>query len=322
MAFVTNHRSLERIIVVPRNGYANRLQSWASASILASELNVSLSVVWESQPVATTPARALFSPETVDSAFISTDELTEILGSRHDDIPRYVHLDRARGYVSLAGHDKGEQFFMSDLLALIDSPECPAILVIIAGGLFAPPNLDNFDALRKNFYQQLSWSAALDARVAQALLSHDRFIAAHIRQTDRSNEAPTRHQIRRAIEKLHESTGCDSIFVAADSESARSQWCAWTSEIGLKPWSILNQQRARFDERAGMDALVDWRLLAHSRGMVYTRGSTFGHEAVVAAGVQGASAGIEASRAVQASRRLSVHVRNGLAFARRNITSK
>lgn len=322
MAFVTNHRSLERIIVVPRNGYANRLQSWASASILASELNVPLSVVWESQPVATTPARALFSPVTVKSAFISSDELTEILGSRHEDIPRYMHHDRARGYVSLAGHDKGEQFFMPDLLALIESPECPTTVVIIAGGLFAPPNLDNFDALRKAFYQQLSWSVEIDERVAEALPSDDGFIAAHIRQTDRSNEAPTRHQIKRAIGELRESTGCGSIFIAADSESARTQWSAWTHEIGLKPWSLLNQQRDRFDERAGIDALVDWRLLAHSQGVVYTRGSTFGHEAVVAAGVQDSSAGIEVSRAVQTIRRFFVHVRNGVVFARRNITHK
>ena len=322
MAFVTNHRSLERIIVVPRNGYANRLQSWASASILASELDVPLSVVWESQPVAATPAPALFSPRTVESTFIASDELTEILGSRHDDIPRYVHQDHARGFVSLAGHDKGEQFFMSDLLALIESPDCPATLVIIAGGLFALPGMKDFDALRKAFYQRLSWSAEIDERVAEAMSSRDRFIATHVRQTDRSNEAPTRHQIRKAIELLHESTGCDSIFIAADSESARSQWCAWTSEIGLKSWSLLNQQRDRFDERAGIDALVDWRLLAHSQGVVYTRGSTFGHEAVVAAGVQGTSAGIEASRVVQTSRQLFVHVRNGLAFARRNITRK
>lgn len=38
---------LDRIVVVPRNGYVNRLQGWASAAILAAQLDASLHVLWE-----------------------------------------------------------------------------------------------------------------------------------------------------------------------------------------------------------------------------------------------------------------------------------
>jgi len=314
---VTAIPHLERVIVVPRNGYINRLQAWACADILAADLGLPLHVVWEAEPVATTPAKALFGSDLVASRFLSAQELREIIGADHTDLPRYLYEDRSRGLLSLAGHDQGEQVFMPRLHERICSPDGPRTLVIIAGGLFSLPGTQNLVQRRKDFYRSLPWSSDIDRRVSDIHASHGKYLALHIRRTDRSLEAPTRYGIDRALKALERATQRSEVFIAADTAGAVQWWKHRISDRGFAAWSLQHEHRDRSDEHAGIDALIDWRLLAASEGIVFTQSSTFGREAAVASGTLDSSLGIEASRLVRVSRQATLHVRNGTRFVRR-----
>ena len=99
--------NLQRVIVVPRNGYINRIQAWASSATLATELGASCSVMWEPETVAAAAASDLFRDDAIASTFITAHELTTLLGQPHDSLPRYLTVMRPKGVVVLAGHDRG-----------------------------------------------------------------------------------------------------------------------------------------------------------------------------------------------------------------------
>ena len=157
--------SLRRVIVVPRNGYANRLQAWASSAILAAELDASLEVCWEPEAAAAAPASDLFAPQLIDRQFIADSHLARDLGTATADLPRYLTLDRDRGLIVLAGHDRGEQAFMSELIDLLGHACSPHTLVIVAGGKFHLPDGGDFVMQRRVFYQRLQWSPQVDSQV-------------------------------------------------------------------------------------------------------------------------------------------------------------
>lgn len=312
MADVTQPQRLERIIVVPRNGYANRLQAWACASIMADELQVPLSVMWEPQPVAGASASVLFSEQAVSRSFMSQPELTALLGTHHDSLPRYLHSDPGHDFLSLAGHDKGEQAFMSTLEGILQQAGQPSALVLIAGGLFALPRTSNFELKRRHFYRNLPWNESIVSRAQELLAGRDPYLGVHIRQTDRSIDAPTVRQITRALLRLRDASDITSLFIAADSNSAMGEWTERTVDMGFFPWSVPDQSRNRSDQDAGLDAIVDWQLLSQSQGMVYTRASSFGHEACVASGAAAGSLGLAAPFFVKGARQVRRHTRHAL----------
>ena len=279
---ITHH--LERIIVVPRNGYANRLQAWASAAILGAELDVPVSVLWEPQPVATASAEDLFAARVVQRSFIDGPRVEAAFGVAHESLPRYLHVDRERRVVSLAGHDLGEQVFM-DRLGWALADDCrPHTLLIIAGGKFHLPDSDAFTRQRAAFYSMLEWSEPISHRVSHLLADRSAYLGLHIRQTDRSSTAPRPRAIGAALDALAVETGLESLFIAADTEPAREEWRSIAASHGFTPWT---SDAAAFDRtavEAGIDALVDWIVLGHARAMVYSAASSFGEEAAVATG--------------------------------------
>lgn len=279
---ITHH--LERIIVVPRNGYANRLQAWASAAILGAELDVPVSVLWEPQPVATASATDLFGARVVQRSFITGVQVDAIVGVGHEELPRYLHVDRERGTVSLAGHDLGEQAFM-DRLGWALADDCrPHTLLVIAGGKFHLPEAEGFTRQRAVFYSTLEWSEPINLHVSQLLADRPPYLGLHIRQTDRSSTAPPARAIRHALNGLHDGTGLESLFIAADTEQAREQWRAIATLHGLTPWTSEATAFDRAEVEAGVAALVDWIVLGRSRALVYSAASSFGEEAAVATG--------------------------------------
>jgi len=311
---------LERIIIVPRNGYANRLQAWASAAVLARELQVPLLVAWEAESIATAPAEALFDSALIDRGFITPAELTEILGVDHSALPRYLYEDRARGFLSLAGHDRGEQIFMRSLQERLALPGRSSTLVIMAGGLFALPSTEDFEHRRRAFYSALPWNSGIQDRVDHALSHHSEFFAVHVRQTDRSLEAPTKRGIIAAMTTVHRTTGQSEVFLAADTASAVESWTHLAAAHGLEPWSVDLQSRDRSSAQAGIDALVDWLLLTKAKGLVYTRESSFGHEAAVAADALAMSRAVRAPALVVAARRGRRHGHNAIQFVQRRMS--
>ena len=290
---------LERIIVVPRNGYANRLQAWASAAILGAELDVPVSVVWEPQPIAPATADVLFAPHRITMSFIDASDLASLLGHSHEDLPRYLHTDPERRIVSLAGHDRGEQSFMAQL-GWVLADECePHTLVIIAGGHFHLPGATTFERQRQLFYEHLEWSNPIAERVSLLLADREPYLAVHLRGTDRSRTAPTTRALRSALADLRSATGLDRLFVAADTPETRRHWFDIAINDGFHPWSSEGEQFDRTVAAAGLDAIVDWVLLGHARALAYSAESSFAHEAAVASGNLADSIALSASPSLQ-----------------------
>lgn len=274
---------LQRVVIVPRNGYGNRLQAWASADVLAHDLGVPAYVIWEPQPVATATPLALFSADIVASRFLTSEDFVHMGGVVHEDMPRY--LTRATsGVICLAGHDRGEQVFMADLLAMLaDSPHAHTLL-IIAGGNFHLPGRRNVLQSRYEFYRTLAWSTTVEERTRAALTSQPSFTGLHIRGTDRAITAPRHHQIVHALMQLRDDRTDSSLFVAADTADSRSLWLETAQSLGFHAWASQATVFERGEVTAGVDAIVDWIVLGESRRLIYARESSFGAEAAVASG--------------------------------------
>jgi len=276
--------SLDEIVLVPRNGYVNRLQAWASADILASQLNAPLRVIWEPEDAAPASAELFFESELLRQAFRDRRYLDALVNSPHESLPRYLNLDVERRLVVLAGHDQGEQIFMSQLTSILAHPCAPRTLLIIAGGVFHLPGQDDPIHQRYRFYRWIKWRQEIDERVRVATTAHPEYVAVHIRGTDRSREAPPSRALRCGLQRLLDSTGQTRLFIAADTADSRDRWADIAQRMGFAPWWATSVEHDRSRPSAGTDAIVDWRLLGAAESLVYTTTSSFGHEAAVATG--------------------------------------
>ncbi|MCX6432168.1 MAG: hypothetical protein NTX29_05090, partial [Actinobacteria bacterium] len=313
--------SLTRIVVVPRNGYVNRLQAWASASILARTLDVPLQVLWEPQPAAGAPADLLFTIDT--STFVSAADATALFGQPHDDLPRLLTVLPERRLVVLAGHDLGEQAFMSELPAALAHPSRPETLVIIAGGKFClPTDEETFVGQRADFYQGIDWAPGLADPVNARVREHPAYLAVHLRYTDRAYQAPLKREIIRALESLREETSLTDLFVAADSARTRANWVDMATGRGFAPWTSEAGSFDRASADAGLPAMTDWLLLTHSRGLVYFNASSFAEEAAVATGTFDACVGLAPSRTRHDVLKARDFLRSGLTYPARRWTAR
>ena len=248
---------LDQVVVVPRNGYVNRLQAWASSAILAAQLDVPLRIMWETEEPAPAAPADLFDSSVVARSFWERSRLDALVGGAHEELPRYLTHDRERDLIVLAGHDRGEQAFMGQLAAMLLGLEEPTTLVVIAGGKFHLPTDEDFTRQRAVFYRQLAWHPDLNARMAEELVDHADYVALHVRGTDRSLEAPTARTIRDGLTALADSTDERSLFIAADSEDGRDRWASRGSGTrvravvgsGRRPRPRQGHCRARRDAR-------------------------------------------------------------------------
>ena len=121
------------------------------------------------------------------------------------------------------------------------------------------------------------------------------------------------------MRRLAEKTGTGSIFVAADTAAARDQWHAITRDLRLVPWSVADQVHDRTSASGAVGAMLDWRILGAAEGLVYSRESSFGHEAATAMGPARPSVGLTASRARQRGRSLNALARSAFSYPRRTL---
>lgn len=272
--------ALEHLAVVPRNGYVNRLQAWASAAILGAQLDVPVSVVWEPERIAPAQALDLFSESAVQRSFLDVEKLTSLVGGAHQDLPRYLTLDRDRQLVILAGHDRGEQAFMDELLTTLADTCEPKTLVVIAGGKFHLDTHEGFDRQRRVFYETVPWRAEIGDAVTAQTDGRPVYVGLHVRGTDRSREAPPARAVREALGQLKE-VGPTSLFIAADTEAARLRWTDEARHLGFEPWSRSSINRDRTVAAEGVDAIIDWRVLGKAEAIIHAAASSFGEEAAV-----------------------------------------
>lgn len=313
--------ALEQLIIIPRNGYVNRLQAWASAAILGAQLDVSASVVWEPERIAPAQALDLFSESAVRQSFWDVEQVTSLVGGAHQGLPRYLTLDRDRRLVILAGHDRGEQALMGELLNALADPCEPTSLVVIAGGKFHLDSPEDFDRQRRVFYEAVPWRADISDAVAAATDGGPPYLGLHVRGTDRSREAPPTRAVREALRQLRE-LGPTSLFIAADTEASRLRWSDEALRLGFEPWSRPALNRDRTVVAEGVDAVTDWRVLGMAQAIVHAAASSFGEEAAVCTAQPSACIALTASPQRQQLRAASEWARAAVTYPRRRWGSR
>lgn len=279
-----------KVIVVPVNGYINRLQAIASASTIASQIGWDFQICWLPEDGIACPGEVLFSPEYIQDSMISESDFRSIFGFAPLETPNlltYTDLD-----IYLRGHVHGEQLYMKDLGKLLRMDAARQRLVIVAGGRFF---LDEFDSLpdsltnqnqRRHYYQMVTWSEDIQNGLAKNLsMLPDSYIGLHIRTTDRSIEKPSLTQLRRQLRRAYIVSGIKAVYIAADTEVARDLWAEIAVELGLEPHSQESGLgHTRSDREAAISAMIDFLTLGRSSALVYTPQSSFGHEACVMSG--------------------------------------
>lgn len=291
------------VVVRPLSGYANRLQAIVSAQLLAAEIQAEFWVDWEPSDVAPVPMDAVMDPAFCRVHARRRSFILNALGVDPAKIEPYLHLDNARGIVTLAGLDLGEQHFMPDLSRMLSrTPDVHAI-VISAGGKFTlsgdsrltPQQECDFRSARWNAYQRMLFHPEIEDAAEALMQQHPSFMALHLRYSDRSRSSPWRWQIDRALREVASRSDASEIFLASDSFRERQFWLEKVAGLGLTPWTVASLETQRSDPRAAHGALVDWRILSRSAAMVYFSASSFAEEALVASGAFNQSIGLAAS---------------------------
>lgn len=313
--------ALERIVLIPRNGLGNRLQAWASAAICAAQWDVPLSILWEPEAAAPAPASELFAP-TALHRFVDRAMVDDLLGVPHESVPRYLTAPAGRDVIVLAGHDRGEQVFMPELTELVARTTRSTTLVVIAGGLFHQPSDEDFRRQRSLFYHSVPWREDLLSSAQSQSVQHEPYCGLHIRQTDRSREAPPASVMRHGLRDLADRVQERHLFIAADTQQARSTWADHAAKVGFRPWSVDDTDFNRTSLAGAYSTVIDWLLLSRATALVYPAASTFSAEAAVAIGSPDRSIALTASPGRQRLRTWTAHGRNAVSYPMRRVRAR
>jgi hypothetical protein len=304
-----------KVIVQPQNGYINRIQALVSSALLAQEISAECEVQWV--PDSTAPA---------NPAQIFGTEFLQYFAPKPQvwDLKPYLNYDVTAGIVTLAGLDRGEQEFMPDLRALLQSGQVISEIRISAGGKFSLSDIDStFTATRSNFYRrELKFTESIESFVANELASQGEYLGLHLRYSDRNHQAPTRKKTLKAIQDLSRDSGIRAVFIATDTPSDLPWWKSELQSVGLSAWWVQAADLPRDDSRGGLAAMVDWRVLGKSRGVVYFSESSFGEEAAVASGFCDISIGLGPSNSRAFWVRLRTYLAAGITYPRRHFFSE
>jgi hypothetical protein len=296
------------------SGYVNRLQTIASASILAKQYGARLSICWIPFNLAPSPAEAIFDGGFCDEFVTSEDHASDLLGLRIDEIPLYVNC--SRGVASLRGADRGEQALMSELSRVVKK-DSPRALTIVSGGSFFQESpdfaLNDFRRAKSDFYRTLPLHPDIQRGVDRTRMADPvPYLGLHLRYTDRSGQAPFDTAIRKALLSQSEMTSVTSVFVAADSTQSRDRWIAVCHELGLSPWFVDHPSIDREDPLSAHAALIDWALLGNAFRLIYFSASSFASEAAVMSGSWNESSGLDPNQLRAACVRVSEYGQAGM----------
>jgi hypothetical protein len=312
-------------VIVPRNGYVNRLQALVSAQILARDIEAELELAWLPQPAA---------PSTVDLVLDAAAFPGRLAGSDFslpgdlelDDVP--VGITRiGESSLLVAGGLAGEQVLMSELRRELAGPA--KTLVIVAGGKFwlhgdaelSSADANEFRWERHRAYQRLRLNALIEEQAQKTIAQlPENFIGLHLRFGDRNWQAPSQRRLRGTMHHLREHA-CRDVFVAGDDAQQIREWSTWLENHDWHVWTNSNDASSALSPRTP-DALVDWRVLGAASRVVYFSESSFGEEAAVASGHYETSVPLEPSR-IRALRLKSLwHARNALTYPSRHWLSR
>lgn len=287
------------VVVYPLSGYVNRLQAMASSAILAGELGAHWSFEWNPTDIAPAPADLVFDTSVLEEHLAPRGRVASLVGAAPESVPQGVTLDRDRRVLTLRGHLRGEQAYMPELMLALAERDAFDAIVIVAGGKFAADGIsaDDFRDRRSDFYANLTLHPDIESSADTQADAVGPTLALHLRYSDRNLEAPTRRQVRHALETLLARSATGRVFIASDTSEERARWMKQVRALGGDPWTSTAADPGRGAALGVHAALIDWRLLGASQGLVYFSASSFAEEAAVASGHFDASIGLSASQA-------------------------
>jgi hypothetical protein len=211
---------------------------------------------------------------------------------------------------------------MPELRALIESDQDVSEIWISAGGKFALGGLDfEFAAARRDYYRDdLEFSAEIEREADSQSLAHNEYLGLHLRYSDRNHQAPTRKQTVRAIKTVFDGFNVNRVFIATDAPSDLHWWQERLKRMGISTWWNLASSHGPVDSRTAALALIDWRVLGRSRGVVYFAESSFGEEAAVASGCETWSIALSPSAARARFVSLRKYVNATLTYPKRHFS--
>ena len=240
---------MQKLILEPVNGLMNRFRSIASAKILSEFTNRDFMLNWKPEYVCNIGISDLVE----DGFFNIGYDL-----NRHDC---YYH----------SGPEKGsEQPFVQDMISTEQET-----IYLLAGGNFIPTgmSISDFNNKKSDFYKSIPFVDRIKNESNEFISKNSDYIGIHLRYTDRIEYSPNIEYVENII-----SSNDTNIFICSDDRSILNDL---KSKFGDKilTYNITNLNRSSAD--GSQQSIIEWLLLANSKKIYYSTGSSYSYEACI-----------------------------------------
>ncbi len=279
-----------KVVAIPRNGLGNRLQMLASCSILASDLNADLEIIWQEQEIFRSDFSSIF--DSIGNARIV--ESGAIEKTLRSDFPNFTSYDSETNTISLKNLRIGDQAFMPKLRRLLKATDSSTRLIVFSGEKFLinqKPSFNDsseFRSMRQSFYNSIQFSRSANLLIDDKLKVLGRnFWAIHLRATDRSTEVVS---LRKIVDAIHLSDSSlnlrgRSVYIASDDQKRGLHLSSILTNEGFQVCFFPEINRNRLSKLEALDSVVDWFLLSKAQHMFSYGSTTYSYEAAVAGGI-------------------------------------
>lgn len=240
---------MSRLILEPVNGLINRFRCIASSKILSEFTNREFMLNWKPEYVCNVRISDL-----VEDGFFN-------IGYDVNRYDCYYH----------SGPEKGsEQPFVGEMI--LSEQET---IYLQAGGNFIPDGMtiSDFNNKKSDFYRSIPFVDRIKNESNEFISKNSDYIGMHLRYTDRMEYSASIEYIENII-----STNDGNIFICSDDRIVVNNL---KNKFGdrILTYNISNLNRASVD--GSQQSLIEWLILANSKKIYYSFGSSYSYEACV-----------------------------------------
>lgn len=241
----------KKLIIQPVNGLLNRFRTIASSYILSEYTNRELYVNWLPEWCCNINIGDL-----IDSSFFKT------FNQPINPNDCYIHSGAQRG---------SEQPFVQEM---IDTDK--EIIFLHAGGNFYPPqmSLSQFNNLKSDFYRNLPFNNTITDEYKKFKDINPEYFGIHLRFTDRSEYSVDANYISTVI-----SGHPDQKFYICSDDRTSIQYLKSIFGERILYYNVTDLNRN--SPRALIQSMVEWLILANSKKIWYSLGSSYSYEACI-----------------------------------------
>jgi hypothetical protein len=239
---------MNRLILQPVNGLMNRFRCIASSKIMSDFTNREFMLNWKPEYVCNSQISDL-----VEDGFFN-------IGYDVNRYECYYH----------SGPEKGsEQPFVDEMISTDQET-----IYLLAGGNFIPTGMDvsEFNNRKSDFYKSIPFVDKIKNKYEDFASKNSDYIGMHLRYTDRIEYSPNIEY----IEEIISNNSDTKIFICSDDRSVLN---SLGNKFGdrILTYDTTNLNRASVD--GSQQAIVEWLILANSKKIYYSAGSSYSYEA-------------------------------------------